>query len=444
MKHLSLRWRLSLVTMAVLTAACMGITLWNVTSAGQQFESVQTQVTAVRADVASLESDITVQLQDRLMSYYLYPSEEEIISFQLAGEAAGAGEYYQEDGAAVALEIYSLIPGEVAAVTSDSVLYVNTNLSQAASTIQVAQRTFNYSSLIFMAAMILLGGVLVFLASGYALRPVRAFSQEVSGISEHQLSTRVHTPDSGDEIAMLSGAFNDMLERLERAFSAQKQFSTAAAHELKTPLAAIRTNIDVLALDDSPGPEEYGHTLRVVKAQAERMSRLVDDLFAMSSLEEYRLDEWVALDPLLAGVVEDVKPALEAKGLSLSVSGQGLCVRGNGVMLSRALGNIVENAVRYTAAHDRVAITCAAEGDYAAITVADSGPGIPPEHLPHIFEAFYRADPSRSRKLGGAGLGLAIADEIVTRHGGGIAAQSSPGNDTTFTVRLPLPPDSPL
>lgn len=298
------------------------------------------------------------------------------------------------------------------------------------------KKDFNMSSLWIMAAVILGGGLSTYFLLGRALEPLQRLSGEIGEMTERELSQRIEGYPAQDEIGSLAESFNRMLARLDKAFSEQKRFSSDAAHELKTPLAVIKTNLDVLRLDDAPDVEEYEKTLGVVERQTNRMMKLVDGLFAMTSQRGYELDENVDFDRMFGDIIAELEPRIREKNLEVVLYRGGLQTMGNVVMLTRAFSNLVENAVKYHVENGRIVIRTESDGVWDIITVADNGIGIPPEKLEWIFKPFYRADESRSQTEG-AGLGLAIVSEIIAGHGGSISAKSGNG-ETVFTVLLPV------
>ncbi|MBS5062811.1 MAG: HAMP domain-containing histidine kinase [Hungatella hathewayi] len=298
------------------------------------------------------------------------------------------------------------------------------------------KKDFNMSSLWIMAAVILGGGLSTYFLLGRALEPLQRLSVEIGEMTERELSQRIEGYPAQDEIGSLAESFNRMLVRLDKAFSEQKRFSSDAAHELKTPLAVIKTNLDVLRLDDAPDVEEYEKTLGVVERQTNRMMKLVDGLFAMTSQRGYELDENVDFDRMFGDIIAELEPRIREKNLEVVFQPGGLRTMGNVVMLTRAFSNLVENAVKYHVENGRIVIRTESDGVWDTITVADNGIGIPPEKLEWIFKPFYRADESRSQTEG-AGLGLAIVSEIIAGHGGSISAKSGNG-ETVFTVLLPV------
>jgi len=444
MKKLSLRWRLTLVTVMVLTAICAVSTAYSIINANRMITPVNSEVELIGVCVQDFSdyADSVIAISGTFVTDDLesggepYPFFTESRSGSFRPDDTWDGELniiLNEHDAAGLQTIVFEVASSVAEQSYTLMNYVETTTV----TLSNAQRSFNYSSLIFMAILIIFGGILVYFASGYALKPVQTLINDIRAINGEQLSLRVDTGPAADEIGNLAGSFNNMLERLEHSFSAQKRFSTAAAHELKTPLAAIHTNIDVLKMDENPTPEDYAELMDVVTRQTERMCRLVDDLFAMSSLQECNMDDVIELDDTLNSITRELTPVAEKKEITLTLDSHRAILLGNQVIFSRAVSNLVENAIRYTPPGGSVEVCCKIEGDKLLIIVADTGPGIPEEHLQDIFDPFYRIDPSRSRKLGGAGIGLAIASEIIALHNGRVEAANRDDGGSVFTVSLP-------
>ena len=226
-----------------------------------------------------------------------------------------------------------------------------------------------------------------------------------------------------------------MLVRLDKAFSDQKRFSSDAAHELKTPIAVMKTNLDVLRLDERPTLEAYDKTICVMERQTKRMAALVDNLFAMTTQGGYEFNDELDFDEMFAGIVSELESRINEKKLTVVLHPCGYRIIANSVMLTRAFSNLVENAVKYNVVCGSIDIYVQSNGKWYTATVSDNGIGIPPEKIEQIFKPFYRADKSRSTE--GAGLGLAIVSEIVHRHGGSVSARSSDG-ETVFIVTLPV------
>ena len=260
------------------------------------------------------------------------------------------------------------------------------------------------------------------------------------------LHERVPVPRAQDELKKLAQTFNEMIERLEKSFARQRRFVADASHELRTPVAAIRGMTDVtLASSAAVSPDEYRVVLRDVNAEAERLGRLISDLLLLARVDENKLvleREEVRLDRLMADVAAAMELLATEKNITLSVeageSGEPAPVLGDEARLIQVIMNLVDNAIKYTGEGGIVTLRVHVKDGSAFLSVSDTGIGIGPEHLEHIFERFYRVDPSRSLAAGGTGLGLSIVEWVVRAHGGTISVESKPGQGSTFTVQLPL------
>ncbi|MDR2931081.1 MAG: HAMP domain-containing histidine kinase [Propionibacteriaceae bacterium] len=296
---------------------------------------------------------------------------------------------------------------------------------------------FTQRTLWAMVAVIVGGGVATWFLLGRALRPLRTLTGQIATITETDLSTPIGDPGSNDEISSLARSFNTMTGRLGKVFADQKRFSSDAAHELKTPLTVIRTSIDVLHLNPEPSSEEYERTIEVVDKQSRRMARLVDDLFALSAQRGFATDDAVDIDSMIGDIIEQLRPGMEERDLHLTVAPSGFHTTANAVMLMRAFSNLIENAIKYNTPGGQIDIAARTEPGWLILDIADTGVGIPADKLDAIFDPFWRADTSRSRKVGGTGLGLAITREIIERHGGRVHATRGAGSGMVFTVMLP-------
>jgi heavy metal sensor kinase len=272
-----------------------------------------------------------------------------------------------------------------------------------------------------------------------AMKPVDEMTTAAHRIGiEGDVSGRVPVPTQHDEIGRLALTFNEMLSRLQQSFDTQRHFLADASHELRTPLTAIRANVETLRRGVDPDPNERDETLRIVEREVDRMGRLVDDLLALARADAGQAPQIARfpLDELFLEVYHQQRPLAGRVRLTLGEF-EPVEVDGDQDRLKQLLLNLIDNALRYTPAGGTVTLDLLRKEQEAVIRVRDSGPGIPVEHLPHIFERFYRADPARSRASGGTGLGLAIAREIAEAHGGSIEVESSEGTGSTFTVSLP-------
>ena len=290
---------------------------------------------------------------------------------------------------------------------------------------------------------LLVAGVGGWFLARRALAPVDAMVEAARRIEAEDLSQRIQTAGTHDELGRLGAVLNDMLARLERSFATVSQFSADAAHELRTPLTILKGEMEV-ALRSSPGADEYRRVLTSCLEEVDRLSALVEDLLFLARSEGGGVS--LAQAPVnLADVVTEVAPALHALADAASVTllispSAPLWVRGSATMLFRLLFNLGENAIKYTPAGGRVEIALSDVGDDVVLEVRDTGPGIAAEDVPHIFDRFYRGERARNRarSRGGVGLGLALARSIVTLHGGTIAVESIPGAGSCFRIVLPL------
>jgi heavy metal sensor kinase len=273
-----------------------------------------------------------------------------------------------------------------------------------------------------------------------ALAPIDQISRTAQRISAENLSGRIGLQAPNDEVGRLARTLDTMLARLEAAFVRQRQFTADASHELRTPLTAIIGQIDV-ALGWPANPESYRATLRAVREQIERLSRLTNDLLLLARLDGPVVSvptEPVDLGSILPALVAQVAPLASVQGVTLSLPAlPSIIVRGNEDHLMRLFMNLLDNAIRYTPSGGRIILGANYQQGQVSARVCDTGVGIAPEHLPRLFDRFYRVDRGRNRAQGGSGLGLAIAQSIAQSYGGSISVESTVGVGSTFTVRLP-------
>ncbi len=280
----------------------------------------------------------------------------------------------------------------------------------------------------------------LFLA-GRALDPIDRITRAAAAIGAQDLSLRLNFRGSRDEVGRLAATFDRMLDRLDRAFRRQRQFTADASHELRTPLTMLASQIDV-ALERKRTPGEYQELLRSLRDDAARMTQLVSELLTLARADagqQLLATEELELNELVRSVVETMQPLAVQSGVSLTWHAEAhVWVSGDQTRLTQLVINLVDNALRYTPSGGSVTLSVTADGGWADVRVEDTGVGIAAEHLPHLFERFYRADPARAQAEGGAGLGLAIAHWIAQAHAGQIAVRSELGRGTTFDVRLPV------
>ncbi len=294
-------------------------------------------------------------------------------------------------------------------------------------------------SLISLFAIIILGSIVAYQMVGAALKPVSNLSQIVTHIDAGALDQRVSLPGPADEIKQLADEFDAMLDRLDQAFRQQSRFVADTAHELRTPLAVMRTNIEVVQMDQKAALADYQETITVLKEMLDRLEQMVNSLLLLARQEYEMAQDEVSLLLLLEEVVADLTPLATKRRIILRLNGdKDPVVQGDSILLASAFSNLVENGIRYNRPGGFVEITVGEELNWAVISIADNGLGIPADQQNHIFDRFYRLDFSRSRQTGGTGLGLSIVSHIVQLHNGHINLQSSHDTGSTFTLYLPV------
>ncbi len=324
--------------------------------------------------------------------------------------------------------------------------------------IQETKEAFLLRSVIATTIIILLSSVCTYFLTKKTLTPLQKLTSEVSQIQAQNLSTQLAVPNSKDEIAQLTRSFNEMLTRLDNAFSTQKQFSANAAHELRTPLAVLQTNLEVFEKKQEPEIVEYRQLFTMIKEQTARLSQLVGTLLNMTNLKSVPRTDQVMLEELVDEVFCDLDPVAEKAGISIhfddsssqdwhtdvhtpdaSVLNNNIRnITGSYVLLYRAVYNLVENAIKYNRPNGSVTVSVKEKNGQAMILVKDTGIGISPENQKKIFDPFFRVDKSRSRAMGGAGLGLALVDSIAQEHGGSVKVLESNEKGSIIALMLPV------
>lgn len=379
MKKLSIQWRLTIITTLFIALICGCLTLFIYKSGVYYIDSLQDTVDAQNEDGS-------------------------------------------KDGSE---EIYISIPDEKWQDFADDF------------SIQVYNNKADYrkTSLILSALMALLGGVITFFISGHALKPISEFSDKIEKVQAQNLAASRIEENKVKELNQLSISYNKMLERLSESFETQRQFTANAAHELRTPLAVMQVQLDLYNATEHPDNDECSQkTLKMVTEQNERLSKMVKTLLDMSELQTVARDEEIALDALVEEVLTDLEPLAQKKDITLTGNCEALTMTGSDILIYRLVYNLVENAIKYNHSDGKVTVTVAKKDQNIIFSVADTGNGIPEALKNRIFEPFFRIDKSRSRALGGVGLGLALVYEIVRVHNGNITVKDNPAGGTIFEI----------
>lgn len=300
-----------------------------------------------------------------------------------------------------------------------------------------AQESFIATNWCITAAVTLLGGVLAYFLSGRALNPLRAFTSQVEKVQPNNLSDMKMAEDVLPEFRQFSKSFNQMLDRLDEGFAAQRQFTGNAAHELRTPLALMQAQLELFSTEHPKMLPETAGFLLLLREQTERMTQMTKTLLEMSELRTVPCNDRIEIAPMIEEIFADLTPLAEKNGIILESTGDGT-MTGSDTLIYRLLFNLTENAIRYNRTDGIVRITVTEEEKRLIIRVSDTGCGVPEQYRESIFQPFFRVDKSRSRENGGVGLGLSLVWEIVTLHGGEVRVEESSEKGTTIVVKLPL------
>ena len=296
---------------------------------------------------------------------------------------------------------------------------------------------YRKNSLIISAALALLGGVATYFISGHALRPIRELSDKIEKVQAQNLADSRIEENQVKELNQLSVSYNRMLERLSEAFEIQRQFTANAAHELRTPLALMQVQLDLYHSNSHPDNDaDTVQMIKMVTEQNDRLNKMVKTLLDMSELQTVGRDDEIILDALVDEVLEDLEPLAEGKNIRLIGKCKDITMVGSDILIYRLVYNLVENAIKYNHSGGQVIVTADRKEKHVYLSVEDTGAGIPEELKERVFEPFFRVDKSRSRELGGVGLGLALVREIVRVHDGNITVKSNPSGGTIFEVVL--------
>ena len=311
--------------------------------------------------------------------------------------------------------------------------------------VDAIERSILFDALGILLIVIVAGSCVAYFLIGHYTKPVQQLSAHMKEISPNTLSDSIEIEDGGEEIQELVKSFNQMTEQLDEAFAMQRRFSASAAHELRTPIAVLRTKLDVFKKKKRE-QREYDELVDTMEIYIDRLSSIITDLLEFAETSELGETEDVSLDSVVKTVVDDLKPVAQNNMINVQIDiqpkaqseAQNLTVKGNANLLYRAIYNLVENAIRYNHKEGSVNIALETEGQECLVTIADTGVGIAPEQRELIFEPFYRVNKSRSREFGGAGIGLSLVKTILKRHGASITVSENNPQGSVFTIRIPL------
>ena len=338
----------------------------------------------------------------------------------IADSLQGGGTVILNDGGAVSFDPQLIAPDEDLTIIVDG-----------------AQGRFRTTNWYITAAVTLLSGILAYFVSGRALKPLRSFTSQVEQVQMNNLADMKVSEDVLPEFRQFSHSFNQMLERLNNAFAAQRQFTGNAAHELRTPLALMQAQLELFSAEHSDVLPETAEFLTLLREQTERLTQMTKTLLEMSSLQQVARNERIQLAPMIEEIFTDLAPLAEKRSITLEAEGDA-ALTGSDALIYRLLFNLTENAVKYNRPGGSVRVTVAQEQQTCIIRVSDTGCGIPEEYQQSIFQPFFRVDKSRSREYGGTGLGLSLVWEIADLHGGSVWVEESSDKGTTIAVELPV------
>lgn len=321
------------------------------------------------------------------------------------------------------------VPLEMQAVSTEPAV-------AAISTLQEANTGFRQEILLAFLFVDIVGILLTYFVAGRALQPLTKLSAKMTQMDENNWNCAMTEPDTHDEIGQVSESFRHLMERLQESFQAQKHFAANAAHELKTPLAVMKSAIQVLHLEEKPSAEEYEETLQLCLETTEQLSQMVEELLVISNPKEEAKEE-ISLKKMTEEIFQKYAAQIQEKDLVVWQQIQQDTWYTHPVLMWFLLENLLSNAIKYNQQGGSIRLTAEIKENHLHLEVADTGIGISPEHLPHIFTCFYRADPSRNKEIAGNGLGLSIVKTAVEKMRGGITVESQEGKGTCFHVTLP-------
>ena len=377
MKRISLQWRITLMTVLLIGVTCVAMNLLLCSSGVYYMDTI-------------------------------------------ADSLQGSGTVILNDGGAASFDPQLIAPNEELTIVVDG-----------------AQGRFRTTNWYITAAVTLLSGILAYFVSGRALKPLRSFASQVEQVQLNNLADMRIDEDAISEFRQLSRSFNQMLERLNNAFAAQRQFTGNAAHELRTPLALMQAQLELFSAEHPDVRPETAEFLTLLREQTERLTQMIRTLLEMSNLRQVARNERIQLAPMIEEIFTDLAPLSDKRGVTLTAEGNGI-MTGSDALIYRLIFNLTENAVKYNRQGGSVRVSVTQKPEKLLLRVSDTGCGIPKEYQCSIFQPFFRVDKSRSREYGGAGLGLSLVWEIANLHGGSVWVEESSDKGTTIAVELPI------
>ena len=302
--------------------------------------------------------------------------------------------------------------------------------------VKSTQIEFWAKSLLITLIITLIGSLLMYFIVGYALSPLSRFTRQIEDIQAKNIQQSILPQSKSIEIVRLTYAFNRLLKRLGDTFIAQRRFSASAAHELRTPLAVMRTKFEVFEKNKNLTPDDCKEAICMARTQTDRLSHVIDILLEMTELQSAEKNDHISLEELIEEVICDLTAVGEKRGISIVQSSGDAELTGSDTLIYRAIYNLIENAIKYNKENGNIIVSINEENEFAKVIITDSGPGIVRDDWEKIFEPFYRVDKSRSRAMGGAGLGLALVKEIAMQHGGNVKVLESSENGTSIELSL--------
>ena len=422
MKKLSLQWRLTIITTLFIALICGCLTMFIYGNGVYYINLLQN---AVISQAGGDAESIGIQVGDtqKVDTQKNDTQKNDTQTGGSDGEDKGLQQEVQTDED----EIYIGIPEDAwDDFAEDFSILVYNNKTD-----------YRRQSLIITALMALLGGVITYFISGRALKPLRDFSDKIEKVQAQNLSDSWIDENDVKELNQLSISYNKMLKRLSDAFEVQRQFTANAAHELRTPLAVMQVQLDSYKAEEhSDNDKSAAETIKMITEQNERLSKMVKTLLDMSELQTIARNDEIAVDALIEEVIADLEPLAAKKNVGLIQKSEAVTMMGSDILIYRLVYNLVENAIKYNKQGGHVTVSCNEQDKHIHIIVADTGSGIPKEMRDRVFEPFFRVDKSRSRELGGVGLGLALVNEIVRVHDGRISVRDNSSGGTIFEVEF--------